>query len=70
MSARGERWRVFACANHAGRFNGPEWRDVGALDDTARAELADRRARWANALAGRGWCPPRPMEPQRPERRP
>ena len=31
-----ERWRAFACAAHADRFDGPEWRDVGPLDDTAR----------------------------------
>ena len=42
----------------------PEWRDVGPLDDAARSELADRRARWAAALAGKGWRPPRPMEPR------
>ncbi len=61
----GERWRAFACAAHVDRFAGPEWRGVDALDDAARAELVDRRARWAAALAGKGWRPPQPMEPGR-----
>jgi hypothetical protein len=65
-----ERWRAFACAAHADRFDGPEWHDVGPLHDVAAAELADRRARWADALTGKGWRPPRPMEPERPARRP
>jgi hypothetical protein len=63
-------WRVFACTAHADRFDGPQWRDVGPLDDAAQSELADRRASWAAALCGKGWRPPRPMEPERPARRP
>lgn len=65
----GERWRAFACGAHRDRFDGPEWHDVGPLDDDARAELDDRRARWAAAIAGKGWRPPAPMEPQRGGRR-
>jgi hypothetical protein len=44
----------------------PEHRLDGAwpLDDAAAAELADRRDRWAVALAGKGWSPPQPMEPR------
>jgi hypothetical protein len=45
----------------ADRLDGPQWRDVGPLDDAARAELDDRRARWADALAGKGWRSPLPM---------
>ena len=56
-----ERWRAFACAAHADRFDGPEWRDVGPLDDAARAELDDRKARWQAALDGKGWRPPEPL---------
>ena len=47
-------WPWTACAAHADRFDGSEWRDVGPLDDAAGAELDDRRARWATALAGKG----------------
>src|SRR6188472_3866509 len=46
-------WPWTACAAHADRFDGSEWRDVGPLDDAAGAELDDRRARWATALAGK-----------------
>jgi hypothetical protein len=60
----GQRWRAFACTAHADRFDGPQWRDVGPLDQTAAAELADRRDRWAAALAGKDWRPPQPMEPR------
>jgi hypothetical protein len=66
----GERWRAFACTTHANRCNGPTWRDVGPLDDTARAVLTDRRDRWAAALAGKGWHPTQPMEPAPGGRRP
>ena len=69
-SPQGERWRVFACTAHAYRFDGAQWRDVGPLDDATRSELTDRRARWAAALAGKEWRPPRPMEPERPTRQP
>ncbi len=58
------RWRAFACAAHADRSTGAVWCDVGALDDDAAAELADRRDRWAAALAGKDWRPPQPMEPR------
>lgn len=64
-----EIWRAFACAAHGDRFDGPEWRDVGPLDDAAAAELAARRDRWAAALAGKGWQPEQPMEPGRRGRR-
>jgi hypothetical protein len=40
-SPRRERWRVFACAAHADRFGGPQWRDVRPLDDAARSELVE-----------------------------
>lgn len=65
-----ERWRAYACAVHADRFDGPEWSAVGPLDQPATAELAERRIRWADALAGRGWKPPQPMTPRRPSGRP
>ena len=52
-SPRRERWRVYACAVHADRFDGPEWHDVGPLDAVATAELADRRERWRAALDGK-----------------
>jgi hypothetical protein len=58
----GARWRAFACTAHANHVNGPAWRDVGPLDDAARAELTDRRDRWTTALAGKGWRPTQPME--------
>lgn len=55
-SPAGKRWRVYGCAAHADRL------DRGhPLDDADRAELADRRTRWNDALAGKGWRPPRPM---------
>ena len=60
----GERRQAFACAVHADRFAGPEWRDVGPLDYAAATELADRRERWQAAFDGKGWRPPAPMEPR------
>jgi hypothetical protein len=46
---------VFACGAHDDRLvDDPECRDVGPLDDAATAELADRKARWDDALAGKG----------------
>jgi hypothetical protein len=56
-----QRWRAYACAAHADRFDGPEWHNVGPLDEAATAELHDRRERWADALAGKGWRPPQPL---------
>jgi hypothetical protein len=48
--------RAYACTKHAVRLDGAR-----PLDDADRAELAERRARWAAALAGKGWRPPWPM---------
>jgi hypothetical protein len=50
---------------HADRLEGPEWHDVGPLDDAATAELTARRERWRAALNGKGWRPPQPMDPVR-----
>jgi hypothetical protein len=64
-----ERWRVFAGAAHADRSQGPGWRDLGPLDDAARAGLDNCRSRWADAQARKGWRPPRPMTAERSVRR-
>lgn len=61
-----ERWRVFGCALHGSRFEGPEWSAVGPLDDDARRELAARKARWQAALDGKGWRPEQPLAPDGP----
>ena len=55
-----DRWKTFTCSVHADRFDGPEWCDVGLLDDDAHTELDGRRARWQAALDGKGWRPPPP----------
>ena len=47
---------TFACQAHAALLDGAH-----PLDDADRAELAERGARWADALAGRGWRPPQPI---------
>jgi hypothetical protein len=54
-----QRWRTYACAAHRDQLDDPH-----PLDDPDRAELADRQAHWAAALAGQGWWPPQPMEPE------
>ena len=41
---------MFTCAAHADQLGGPDYRDVGPVDDAAAAELADRRERWQAAL--------------------
>lgn len=57
-------WRVFLCAPHrellADDRGGPVT-DVRELLDRDRGALQLRRDREADALAGDGWTPPRPL---------
>ena len=59
-----ERWRAYACSAHADRFDGPRGRPSGRSTRPQRRSWRTG-ARRADALAGRGWRPPRPMEPRR-----
>ena len=66
---------AFSVHVRAGQWGGCEGQPSitgvwASAQNAARSELTDRRARWAAALAGKEWRPPRPMEPERPTRRP
>ena len=48
---------MLTCATHADQLDGPDYRDVGPVDEAAAAELADRRERWQAALEKRWRLP-------------
>ena len=51
-------WRVFLCEQHR-NFDGAT--DVRPLTDGDQEALRLRRERWAAALRGERWIPPRPL---------
>lgn len=54
----GTSWRVFLCDLPAHRDAVPCARPLTKAD---REALALRKERWADAIAGRGWIPPKPL---------